>query len=129
MSTCRLDRVGADDPDELAGPRHGGYRRNVRAFDLDMAFEPAALAAGLEQLLDKLGHAWSCVRNAPTDYELTVTLSSGGHARLMVRPLPPERMTYVGLFPRTLLEVQADDRSDIDALRSAILLAFLRVTG
>ncbi|MFQ5666562.1 MAG: hypothetical protein ACE5I7_09040 [Candidatus Binatia bacterium] len=101
----------------------------MNAFELDMAFEPKEVAAGLERVFKKLGLAWSCERQASAQYEFHVTLRDGERAQVVVRPLPPERMTYLGAFPRTLLEARADDGSDLEPLRREIVIAFLRVTG
>jgi hypothetical protein len=100
----------------------------VEAFELDMAFAPSEVAAGLQRLCVRLGLDWAC-EHGTEDFHFRVTLPGGGQARLSVRPLPQERMTYVGFFPRTLLEARADDGPDLEALRREILLAFLRVTG
>jgi hypothetical protein len=104
------------------------YRRTVDAFELDMAFAPGDVAAGLQRLCDRLGLDWACEQRAD-DTHFRLTFPGGGQVRLSVRPLPSERMTYVGFFPRTLLEARADDGSDLEAFRREILLAFLRVMG
>jgi hypothetical protein len=104
------------------------YRRAVETFELDMAFASDEVVAGLQQLCDRLGLDWACEQGAGAAH-FRLTLPGGAQALLSVRPLPPERMTYVGFFPRTLLEARADDGSDLEGFRRQILLAFLRVTG
>jgi hypothetical protein len=112
----------------LLGDQPLRYRRIVEAFELDMAFAPSEVADGLQQLCDRLGLDWACEHSAE-DLHFRLTLPGGGQARLSVRPLPRERMTYIGFFPRTLLEARAEDGSDLEAFRREILLAFLRVMG
>lgn len=94
-----------------------------------MAFEPAEVAAGLERLFHKRGIRWSCTATAPDHSQFTLTLNDGTTVHIDVRPLPAERKTYVGFFPRTLLEVHADTGAQLDTLRRDIVLAFMRVTG
>ncbi len=106
-----------------------GYRSFVNAFDLDMAFAPAEVAAGLERLFTRLGVGWSCTARSPAEFTFEVHQPPADRTRITIGPLPPERMTYIGFFPRTLLEAHAENGADLDALRREILLAFLRVTG
>src|ERR1700687_1714164 len=96
----------------------------VNAFEFDMAFEPAELAAELEQFFAKRGWRWSGEHASSTEYAYTVALADGPTLVVVVRPLPAERMTYVGLLPRTLLEVRCTNGADIEALRREFLLAF-----
>ena len=94
-----------------------------------MAFEPHELAEGLDRLFARLGLHATCAHSAATRYDYDVTLGDGLHAHITVRPLPAERLNYLGLLPRTLLEAHAEERADLTALRQDVVLAFLRVTG
>jgi hypothetical protein len=113
----------------LPGVGLARYRGAVDRFDLDMAFAPADVAAGLERLCHKRGIAWSCSSTVPEHYQLTLTLHDTAAVQIEIRPLPAHRMTYVGAFPRTLLEARAAAGVDLEALRRDIVLAFMRVTG
>jgi len=105
------------------------YRHPVHAFEFDMAFAPHEIAAGLERLFAKLGIAAVSHHPSSTRYEYDLTLDAGHAARLVVRPLPAERRTYPTVFPRTLVEAEADAGVDLAALRRQVLCAFLRVMG
>ena len=94
-----------------------------------MAFEPRELAEGLDRLFAKLGLHVTCAHTAATRYDYDLILRDGEPAHITVRPLPAERLNYLGLLPRTLLEARADDRADLTALRQNVMLAFLRVAG
>lgn len=104
------------------------HRALVETFEFDMAFEPADLAAELEQYFRKRGWRWSGTQASPSEFAYTVTLPAVV-IMVGVRPLPAERMNYVGLLPRTLLEVRSANGADIEPLRRDFLLAFLRVMG
>lgn len=105
------------------------YRGAVDRFDLDMAFEPAEVAAGLERLFHKRGICWSCSSAARAHYQFTLTLQDAATVQIEVGPLPAQRMTYVGAFPRTLLEARSTGGANLEALRRDIVLTFMRVTG
>lgn len=94
-----------------------------------MAFGPEDLVLGLERLFAKRGFGWSCEQRSPNRYEFNVAVPGHGRVEVTIRPLPPDRLTYASLFPRTLLEARAGNGADLDAFRRDILLAFLRVTG
>jgi hypothetical protein len=99
-------------------------------FDLDMAFTAVDLVAGLERLLDKQGHSWQR-SDAEEGSVFRVKMASGHTVEMTVGPLPAARATYVSFFPRALLVVCSADASseEIAALRHAVVMAFLRVTG
>ncbi len=104
----------------------------MNAFDLDMAFEPAEVAAGLERLFRKLGIVWSCACRSPGHYEFRLTRRDGEPTQvviIVVQPLPAERVTAAGFSARSLLEARAATGVDLDALRKQVLLAFMRVMG
>jgi hypothetical protein len=105
------------------------YRNAVDGFDLDMAFEPAEVIAVLERLFDKRGIHWVRVSVESDRHQFTLTLNDGARVQVDIRPLPAERMTYVGVFPRTLLEVHAGSQAHLRGLQRDIVLAFMRVTG
>jgi hypothetical protein len=113
----------------LPGAVFPRYRGAVDRFDLDMAFEPADVAAGLERLFAKRGICWSCSSAAPEHYQFTLPLHDAATVQIEVRPLPVQRMTYVGVFPRTLLDARSTGGADLEALRRDIVLTFMRVTG
>jgi len=99
-------------------------------FEFDMAFSPADVVAGVERLLDKLGYSWQ--RRESGESSVFTAKRADDHAvELEVGPLSVERRTYVSFFPRTLLVARSDDASEreITALRRAVIMAFLRVTG
>ncbi len=97
--------------------------------ELDLAFEPEEVAAGLERLFARRALSWSRPVAAGRRVEFTVTGLSGGDARVSVEPLPVERKTGASFFPRTLLRLGADDQAALDRLRRDIMLAFMRVMG
>jgi hypothetical protein len=106
-----------------------GYRSRVEAFELDMAFAPEDVAIGLERLFAKLGLSWTCERESSSVCTFSVSLPESRETLVAVRPLPAERLTSAEWVPRTLLEAQTRTGGDLGALRRAIVLAFLRVTG
>jgi hypothetical protein len=95
----------------------------VIAWELDVAFPPAEVAAGVRQLLADRGLAVRVDEDASGVW----TFTSGG-LRIDVSPLPKGRPTSVRLHSRTLLRV-CGDGALADTLKSAIRLEFLRVTG
>ena len=99
-------------------------------FELDMAFTVVDLAAGIERLLDKQGHSWQR-SDAEEGSVFRVKMASGHTVEMTVGPLPAARATYVSFFPRTLLAAHSADASteEMSALRHAVVMAFLRVTG
>lgn len=97
--------------------------------ELDLAFEPEAVAAGLERLFAARGLKWSRRAGGARRAEFTIVGPSAGDATVSVEPLPAQRMTYPSFFPRTLLQLASDDQAALERLRRDILLAFMRVMG
>lgn len=98
----------------------------MHRFELDLAYTPEEVAAGLERLFAKRGWAWMRTPAAPGLYVFQLTTADGA-ANLQIQPLPPERIT-TGLFPRTLLALRSESAA-FESLRREIVLAFLRVMG
>ncbi len=97
--------------------------------ELDLAFEPEDVMAGLERLFSARGLRW-CRRDGGTRCaEFTIAGLSGGDARVSVAPLPAERMTYPIFFPRTLLQLELEHQGALNAMHRDIILAFMRVMG
>lgn len=99
-------------------------------FEFDMAFPPADVVAGVERLLDKLGYSWQR-RESGESSVFTAKRADAPTVELEVGPLPLDRQSYVSFFPRTLLVARSDEAGEreIAALRQAVIMAFLRVTG
>ena len=99
----------------------------MRAFDLDLAYSPPDVVSGLERLFRRLG----CPRQPVGDTAgrcRFVLAVEGCRVDVTVEPLPVERQTYVGFFPRTLVSAESAD-ADLTNLRRHIALAFFRASG
>ncbi len=105
------------------------YDAAVAAFELDLAFAPEEVASGLERLFVRRALPWSRRAGSARCYEFKTALASGAEAVVSVAPMPPERQAYPSFFPRALVQAQAPDPADLEALRRDIILTFLRIMG
>ena len=86
-----------------------------------MGFAPAEVAAGVEAVLASHGGVTGERDGDRRVYRV-------GDVRVTVGPLPPGRSTHALFQPRTLLVVDGDGPL-ADAVKRAVRLKFLRVTG
>ena len=87
-----------------------------------MGFAPAEVAAGVGEVLAARGF---CARGEEAG---ELRIFRAGDVVITVGPLPPGRPNAALFQPRTLLELRGAG-SLAEALREAIHLKFLRVTG
>jgi hypothetical protein len=87
-----------------------------------MGFPPAEVAAGVEAVLAAHGHT------AAVDVQQERRVYQLGELRVTVEPLPSGRSAHALFHPRTLLVVEGEGPL-ADAVKAAIRLKFLRVTG
>jgi len=87
-----------------------------------MGFAPAEVVAGVRELLATRGLEASCMQAGGR----SVFRLAG--ASIMIGALPPERASSALFHPRTLLALRGAGPL-AEALKAAIRLKFLRVTG
>jgi hypothetical protein len=96
-------------------------------FSLDMAFAPAEVAAGLEELFAARGYAWTFNDDGSTRrYHVACPA-----VIIEVGPLPDAQRQPTPFATRTLLRATSAGAppAELTALRQGIVLAFLRVMG